>query len=163
MFSRMCRFTEAKTTSGCSVKQSSFKNGTLLLSSPNKEEQGKNNNFVAYQQLRKREAVFCGCTADFWSLQNCLPRHPPRLPGVFAATESEVVAACTAYERHSKSHDGGGEVLLNVLRCQLTYQGQAETNAEAGFSKSLRPRKPEGSLGRTAQDVHLDSHTAPEL
>ena len=27
----------------------------------------------------------------------------------------------------------------------------------------LRPRKPEGSLGRTAQDGHLDSHTAPEL
>ena len=37
------------------------------------------------------------------------------------------------------------------------------TNAEAQFNKSLRPRKPEGSLGRTAQDVHLDSHTAPEL
>ena len=37
------------------------------------------------------------------------------------------------------------------------------TNAKARFSKSLRPRKPEGSLGRTAQDVHLDSHTAPEL
>ena len=37
------------------------------------------------------------------------------------------------------------------------------TNAEARFDKSLRPRKPEGSLGRTAQDVHLDSHTAPEL
>ena len=36
------------------------------------------------------------------------------------------------------------------------------TNAEAQFNKSLRPRKPEGSLGRTAQDVHLDSHTAPE-
>ena len=36
------------------------------------------------------------------------------------------------------------------------------TNAEARFNKSLRPRKPEGSLGRTAQDVHLDSHTAPE-
>ena len=36
-------------------------------------------------------------------------------------------------------------------------------NAEARFNKSLRPRKPEGSLGRTAQDVHLDSHTAPEL
>ena len=34
------------------------------------------------------------------------------------------------------------------------------TNAEALFSKSLRP---EGSLGRTAQDVHLDSHTASEL
>ena len=26
-----------------------------------------------------------------------------------------------------------------------------------------RPRKPDGSLGRTAQDGHLDSHTAPEL
>ena len=37
------------------------------------------------------------------------------------------------------------------------------TNAEARFNKSLRPRKPEGSLGRTAQDSHLNSHTAPEL
>ena len=37
------------------------------------------------------------------------------------------------------------------------------TNAEAQFNKSLRPRKPEGSLGWTAQDGHLDSHTAPEL
>ena len=55
------------------------------------------------------------------------------------------------------------EVLLSVLRCQLTYQGQVVTNAEARFNNSLRPRKPEGSLGRTAQDVHLDSHTAPEL
>ena len=52
------------------------------------------------------------------------------------------------------------EVLLSVLRCQLT---QVVTNAEARFNKSLRPRKPEGSLGRTAQDGHLDSHTAPEL
>ena len=37
------------------------------------------------------------------------------------------------------------------------------TNAEARFNNSLRPRKPEGSLGRTAQDGHLDSHIAPEL
>ena len=37
------------------------------------------------------------------------------------------------------------------------------TNAEARFNNSLRPRKPEGSLGRTAQDGHLDSHTTPEL
>ena len=37
------------------------------------------------------------------------------------------------------------------------------TKAEAGFNIALRPRKPEGSLGRTAQDGHLDSHTAPEL
>ena len=28
---------------------------------------------------------------------------------------------------------------------------------------ALRPRKPDGSLGRTAQDGHFDSHTAPEL
>ena len=37
------------------------------------------------------------------------------------------------------------------------------TNAEAWFSNSLQPQKPEGSLGGTAQDSHLDSHTAPEL
>ena len=37
------------------------------------------------------------------------------------------------------------------------------TNAEAWFNISLRPWKTEGSLGRTAQDGHLDSHTAPEL
>ena len=37
------------------------------------------------------------------------------------------------------------------------------TNAEARFNNSLRPRKPEGSLGRTAQDGHLDSHTAPDI
>ena len=55
------------------------------------------------------------------------------------------------------------ELLLSVLRCQLTYLGQVVTNAEARFNNSLRPRKPGGSLGRTAQDVHLDSHTAPEL
>ena len=55
------------------------------------------------------------------------------------------------------------EMMLNVRGCRLTYMGQAETNAEAWFNKSLRPRKPKVSLGRTAQDGHLDSHTAPEL
>ena len=59
--------------------------------------------------------------------------------------------------------NGDDEVMLNVLRCQLTYLGQAVTNAEACFNIALRPRRPEGSLGRTAQDGHLDSHTAPEL
>ena len=54
-------------------------------------------------------------------------------------------------------------MLLNVLRYRLTYYGQAETSAEAWFNTALRPRKPESSLGRTAQDGHLDSHTAPEL
>ena len=37
------------------------------------------------------------------------------------------------------------------------------TDAEAWFNIALRPRKPERSLGRTAQDGHLDSHTTPEL
>ena len=59
--------------------------------------------------------------------------------------------------------DDDDEVMLNVLRCRLTYQGQAVTNAEAWFNTALRPRKPEGLLGRPAQDGHLDSHTAPEL
>ena len=54
-------------------------------------------------------------------------------------------------------------MLLNVLGCRLTYKGQAETHAEVWFNIALRPRKPEGSLGRTAQDGHLDSYTAPEL
>ena len=57
----------------------------------------------------------------------------------------------------------GSVVLRNVLGCRLTYYGQAETSAEAWFNIALRPRKPEGSLGRTAQDGHLDSHTAPKL
>ena len=54
-------------------------------------------------------------------------------------------------------------MLLNILRCRLTYWGQAETNAEACFIIALRPRKPEGSLGQTAQEGHFNSHTAPEL
>ena len=37
------------------------------------------------------------------------------------------------------------------------------SSAEARFNIALPPRKPEGSLGRTALDGHLDSHTAPEL
>ena len=63
----------------------------------------------------------------------------------------------------SVSEADDDELMLNVLRRQLTYQGQAVTNAEAWFNIALRPRKPEGSLGRTAHDGHLDSHTAPEL
>ena len=64
---------------------------------------------------------------------------------------------------HQRKTGFGSVVLLNVLGCLLTYWGQAETNAWAWFNKSLRPLKPEGSLGQTAQDGHLDSHTAPEL
>ena len=65
--------------------------------------------------------------------------------------------------RNDDNYVGRYVVLLTVLRCQLTYQGQAETNAEAWFNNSLRPWKPEGSLGPTAKEGHLDSHTAPEL
>ena len=42
----------------------------------------------------------------------------------------------------------------------ITYLGQAETNAETWCNTSLRPRKPEGLLGWTAQDGHLDSHSS---
>ena len=37
------------------------------------------------------------------------------------------------------------------------------TNGEARFNIALRPQKPEGSLGRGAQDGHLDFHTTHEL
>ena len=50
-----------------------------------------------------------------------------------------------------------------LMSSDVSWQGQVVTNAEAWFNKSLCPQKPEGSSGRTAQDVHLDSHTAPEL
>ena len=65
--------------------------------------------------------------------------------------------------RVNNNSDDDVEVMLNVLRCQLAYQGQVVTNAEAWFNIALRPGKLEGSLGRTAQDDHIDSHTAPEL
>ena len=41
--------------------------------------------------------------------------------------------------------------------------GKTVISAEAWSNIALRPQKPEGSLGRKAQDGHLDSHTAPEL
>ena len=53
--------------------------------------------------------------------------------------------------------------LHNVLGCQSTYEGQTVTSAQAWFNAALRPQKPYGSLGRGAQDGHLNSHTAPEL
>ena len=63
------------------------------------------------------------------------------------------------FPRKHKAHIAA-VVLLNVLGCRLTY---SEINAWARFSIALHPRKPEGWLGRTAQDDHLHSHTAPEL
>ena len=61
------------------------------------------------------------------------------------------------------SRGADGDVELHVLGCRLTYQGQTVTSAEAWFTVALRPQKPEGSLGRKAQDGHLDFHTAAEL
>ena len=48
-------------------------------------------------------------------------------------------------------------------RMSVDILGTSWDQCEAWFNIAWRPRKPEGSLGRTAQDVHLDSHTAPEL
>ena len=97
----------------------------------------------------------------FFNPMSCEPVHfvhvfaliPPR------PLSSMQLINCTASKPGIGADDDDDEVMLNVLRCRLTYQGQAVTNAEAWFNKSLRPRKPEGSLGRTAQDGHLDSHT----
>ena len=82
---------------------------------------------------------------------------------VTQANTSKISSHETYTQRKTVLLSTGGEVMLNVLRCQLTYEGQIVTNAEARFNNSLCPRKPEGLLGQTAQDVHLDSHTAPEL
>ena len=54
------------------------------------------------------------------------------------------------------------EVMLNVLRCQLTL-GTSCDQCRSMVQYCFTSTEPEGSLGRTAQDGHLDSHTAPEL
>ena len=79
--------------------------------------------------------------------------------GVFSQSGPRLTWA----DNRTITEQDSNEMMLNVLRCQLTYQGQVVTNAEALFNNSLRPWKPEGLLGRTAQDGHLNSHTAPEL
>ena len=42
-------------------------------------------------------------------------------------------------------------------------RGKLRPMPKHGFNIALRPLKPEGSLGQTDQDGHLDSHTDPEL
>ena len=42
--------------------------------------------------------------------------------------------------------------------------GATDTQMQGSFSVALRPQRPYGLLGSgTAQDGHLDFHTAPEL
>ena len=51
------------------------------------------------------------------------PRRPPRLSH----------SSCALLDGHDDDDDD--ELMLNVLRCRLTYWGQVVTNAEARFSK----------------------------
>ena len=57
------------------------------------------------------------------------------------------------------------QVLLNVLAGMSVDKSGTSWDQCVNFffNFALRPRKPWGSFGRTAQDVHLDSHTALEL
>ena len=71
----------------------------------------------------------------------------------FCLYERVVIHYCTGCV------DDDEEEELHVLGCRLTW-----TNFDqCRFSVALRPQKPQSSLGRKAQDGHLDSHTAPEL
>ena len=49
------------------------------------------------------------------------------------------------------------------MSVDIIIRDKPKTNAWAWFNIALRPRKPEGSLGRTAKDGHFDFHSAPEL
>ena len=88
-----------------------------------------------------------GWTGMGWGLQSQVSFYSPQY---FNNTNWNSAVHSTSTIKSELSD----EVMLNVLGCRLTYYGQTETNAEAWFNKSLRPRKPEG---------HVDSHTAPEL
>ena len=67
----------------------------------------------------------------------------------------------------SGSYDNTTRLWSTKGEALMTIPGHSAPVKCVGWIKhgkcSLRPRKPEGSLGQTAQDVHLDSHTAPEL
>jgi len=64
----------------------------------------------------------------------------------------------------TRSVRGFPNVVAVLFGCvALCPRMSAETGAEAWLNIAVHPRKPEGSLGRTAQDGRLDSPTAPEL
>ena len=108
-----------------------------------------------------REFKFISSWFQVWFLSFPPPPHPPPSSPRPPPTASFFFFFSLSFS--SAAVTPSSIVLLNVLWCRLMYQGQAETNAEAWFSIALHPRKPYGSLGQTAQDGHLDSHTAPEL
>ena len=60
----------------------------------------------------------------------------------------------------NRAEDCGDDIELRVLGWHIR---DTVTSAEAWLCVALRPQKPFGSLGRKAQDGHLDFHTAPEL
>ena len=71
---------------------------------------------------------------------------------------------------HFRRRNDSAVLVMMMITCSLmysdvglTYWGQTVTNACAWFSVALHPQKPYGSLGRGAQDGHLDFHSAPEL
>ena len=64
------------------------------------------------------------------------------------------------HRNHTAHQDGEPRAATSTLTQLLNSVYMSEL---VEVFVALRPRKPEGSLGGTTQDDHLDSHTAPEL
>ena len=71
------------------------------------------------------------------------------------------LAATLAANARAADDGDDDEVLLKCPRMSADILGTSchDGNAEARFNVALRPRKPEGALGRPAQDGHLDSQS----
>ena len=63
------------------------------------------------------------------------------------------------------SHCNGNHSKTCLSPCLKETENWNSSSKTLFYKERERERiwKPEGSLGRTAQDGHLDSHTAPEL
>ena len=92
----------------------------------------------------------------------CLPH--------FKTVSALILTVCAPFQKCERTYsDSACPILMMMKWCLMSLdvswhiRDKFVTNAEGRFNIALRPRKPEGSLGRTAQDVHLDSHIAPEL
>ena len=120
-----------------------------------KEIEGPSTKFV---QQEKCDSV----DLDLSSVKMTRISHEKEKQKIPLAESSICIAAEDQQTTKTKRVDDD-DVELHVHGCRLTYQEQIVTSAEARFSVALRPQKPQGSLGRKAQDGHLDFHTAPEL